>query len=128
MKRPPIARRPLALWLTSLLLLGIAAIAAARQMGTFAAYALLMAVVPLRPRQSHVGAARGLGYGAFGWYALGLAPALSHLTLGGPFGGSPLVFAAAAGITVARLVALRHSVTRAWVADGLAREVDDATR
>jgi hypothetical protein len=119
--------RPKLLWITSLLLAGLAATAAAEGMATFAVYAGLMALAPLRARKAHVAWGGALGYGAFGWYALGLAPAVNGLTLGGPFGGSPLVFAVAAVITVLRLVALRHAATGAWVAAGLAREVDAMT-
>jgi len=120
--------RPNLLWITSLLLSVLAALAVAEGMATFAVYAGLMALAPLRPRKTHVAWGNALSYGAFGWYALGLAPAINGLTLGGPFGGSPVVFAIAALITVLRLVALRHAATRAWVAAGLARDVEAMTQ
>ncbi|NOU28986.1 MAG: hypothetical protein HOO96_13870 [Polyangiaceae bacterium] len=120
--------RPKLLWITSLLLAGLAATAAAEGMATFAVYAGLMALAPLRARKAHVAWGSALGFGAFGWYALGVAPAISGLSLGGPFGGAPVVFAVAAVITVLRLVALRHAATRAWVAAGLARDVEAMTQ
>jgi hypothetical protein len=99
--------------------LGLVALAAAgARAWPFAAYVAIAAVLPARASTRQLGYARGLAYGAFGWHLLGLAPALSGLTLEGPYGGPPFLFALGLVANVARLMALRAPALDVWAQAG----------
>ena len=111
----PNARRPRALLLTSAALLGVGALAAWVGAWTFAAYVSATAALPLTRSHRQHSAGSALTYGSFGWHLLGIMPALSGLSLGGPYGGPPALFAVALAANVARLVALRSDATKRWL-------------
>lgn len=85
----------------------------------FALFHIALAVLPLRARQQHLAWGMALSFGAFGWYLLGLAPTLSGDSLEGPFGGPPVLFAAATVVNVLRLRSLRSPAVAQWVAQEL---------
>ena len=102
---PPVApTRPRALLVTSALLVILAPAALARDAPWFAAWLVLVALIPLRPRHRLLGVV--LAYAGVGYCLYGV--------LRVPFGARVGVYLAAGAALGARVWALRTEAARRW--------------
>lgn len=112
--------RPKTMWVSSIGLLAVGALAIASGGLKQPAFGLCCVVAGLGPWfATSAGLERSqlLAYIVFAWSLFGLTPVLMiGEPLGGPYGGSPVIFAAGVLASLGRLFSLSRPQSKAWFA------------